>query len=58
MSPERSFSVTEESNQITFSWDKLTISAGGTSGRKGFLGVGKREAVPKKLILDNGLFIV
>ena len=50
---DRNVSVIDESKQITFSWDNLTISAGGSSGRKGFCGIGKRNPVPKKLILNN-----
>lgn len=55
---ERSHSITETDEQITFSWEGLTIQSKGSSGGslKQKLGLAKGEAVkkPPKVILNKG----
>lgn len=57
-SPNRVTSIIEESKQINFCWNNITVSAPGVKGRKGLCGkIGRREAKPGKQILENGKYV-
>ena len=53
---QRVSSVTDSSQQITFSWNNLTLLVQGSEARKGLCGtkIGSRAYKPNKNILKDG----
>ena len=46
-----------ENRPVTYTWKDLTIKTKGTEARKGFFGIGKRDATGEKHILKGGNFL-